>query len=210
MPGFFNASVDKPFGEYVTTSVAHSNQNQGECEALGAILFSAQVKDDDGDGLPDGLEDPARLPAPSNADGGVSDPDGRLLPNLYAMGARLDQRDLIAEFNAMWAADETTYGTGPTAITDHNGHHHMPSPEVLKMVGDVYRHKGDPSNPIHPHFDVGNPAAYYAMFCGTNSACITAATAAVGAYLVPGFDSQSTPKQISRGGEMIEERTCTF
>jgi hypothetical protein len=226
MPGFFNSEVDKTYGEYVTTSVAHSNQNQGECEAFAAVLFSVPVKDAEldanglfaGDGLPDGLEDPARLPpVPNQVDTyyPVTDPDGLVLPNLYAMGARVSQRDLIAEINATKAAAGTEYGsedapyygnsdcstslTKPCVVEDLSGHHHVPSPEVLKMVGDVYRFKASPS--VYPHFDMGNPADYYNLFCGTDAACISAATTAVGAYLVPA--------SVARGGEMVLEKACT-
>ncbi len=49
-----------------------------DCLTWGAVIFSTAVADVDDDGLPDGLED---NPA------GLTDPDGRVLPNLNAMGA---------------------------------------------------------------------------------------------------------------------------
>ena len=39
------------------------------------------------------------------------DPDGVALPNLYAMGARTGQKDIIVELNAMKARPGTTYGS---------------------------------------------------------------------------------------------------
>ena len=143
------------------------------------------MKDADNDGLPDGLE---------GAPGGLINPNGEPLPNLYAMGARPSQKDLFVEFNAMRADPGTTYGSAQAPIsatvasaTDADGHNHLPTPEVLKKVGDVYASRG-----ITPHFDVGDIAGYHAL--GGDYASTDAE-----AYLI-GFDA--------RGGELIQEKAC--
>ncbi len=62
--------------------------------AWAAIVFSTTVKDTDGDGLPDKLEDVS----------GLMDPDGQALPDLHAMGASSRHKDLFVELGAMKAA----------------------------------------------------------------------------------------------------------
>ena len=54
MPGTTTADG---FGETVTTTVDHANASPYDCVSVGAIIFSAAVKDDDRDGIPDGVED---------------------------------------------------------------------------------------------------------------------------------------------------------
>jgi hypothetical protein len=192
------------FGETATTSVDHGATNQHatpyECLSWAAIIFSTAVADTDSDGLPDGVE---------NAAGGLKDPptpafpEGQPLPDLHGMGARVGPRNLFVEINAMWARANTTYGSADAPynatrdfVTDANGHHHMPSPDVLKRVGDAYSDGG-----ITPHFDVGDTDAYYALFCPDGGQCKADAVTAVGAYLVP--------SHLARGGELIEERACS-
>lgn len=191
--------VDANFGEFVTTSVDHGVRNQNttpyECLSIAAIVFSTTVADEDGDGLPDGLE---------QAMSGLKDPptpafpNGQPLPNLHAMGARVGQKDLFVEINSMWAPQGTTYGS-PSApynatlasVTDELGHDHMPSPAVLKLVGDAYSASG-----ITPHFDVGNLDAYRALY-----PCLSVDPQCdANAYLVA--------SDYARGGERIEERAC--
>ena len=107
--------------------------------AWAAIIFSTSVKDDDHDGLPDGLEDasggllnpPITLPTLANPN-----PAGEPLPNVNAMGASSGHPDLFVEVNGMrsdgW--DSLTTGQVPTP----GPHNHLPTPEVLKLVGDAY------------------------------------------------------------------------
>jgi hypothetical protein len=198
MPG---TTSNDGYGETVTTTVDHGANNQNatpyECLAWGAIIFSTAVADVDGDGIPDGLED---------ASGGLKDPptpafpNGQPLPNLNQMGASSGHKDLFVEINAMWAPPGTTYGS-PNApfsatqdhITDGDGHNHLPRPEVLKMVGDVYT-----ANGITPHFDVGDIDAYHALpgySCPAGQEDCNALP-----YLVP--------SAYARGGEAIQERAC--
>lgn len=191
------------FGEIVTTSVDHGANNENatpyECLTWAAIIFSTAVADTDHDGLPDGIEDtPGGLRDPPTA----AFPQGEPLPNLHGMGARVGQRDLIVEFNAMYAQPGTTYGSASApynathdSVTDHAGHNHMPTPAVLRRVGEAYLAGG-----ITAHFDVGDLAAYRQL--GPEYACLDDAGSEcdANAYLVP--------SQFARGGGLIEERAC--
>ncbi len=188
------------YGETATTTIDHTKATPYECLTLGAIMFSTAVKDDDHDGLPDGLEDAAA---------GLKDPDGVSLPNLYAMGARTGQQDIIVELNAMTARPGTTYGSAAapfdltasppiTQLVDSRGHNHLPWPEVIKGLGDILLNS---PNHIHAHFDVGPLSAYHALkpypsFVGVSPYASTEADQ----YLVDGSEA--------RGGETFTEVAC--
>ncbi|HUE90061.1 MAG TPA: Ig-like domain-containing protein [Vicinamibacterales bacterium] len=187
------------FGETVTTRVDHGARAQKsspyECLAFGGIILSMTLADVDADGVPDGLEDAMNgLKDPPTPDF----PNGTPVPNLYGIGARTGQRDLIVEFNAMRADAGTQYGSADAPfndtqdfITDHVGHDHMPSPAVIKMVGDTYA-----ANGIRLHADVGSLEAYAALFpCPVEDLACDASE-----YLVP--------TEHARGGERILERAC--
>src|SRR5206468_2823290 len=108
-----------------------------DCLAWAAIIFSTTVQDTDGDGLPDMLEDVS----------GLKEPTGELLPDLRAMGASSRHKDLFIEIGAMRAGPHTKYGsavapfhsTPPLVaqVEDMAGHNHLPTPGVLKQVGDA-------------------------------------------------------------------------
>ncbi len=154
------------FGETVTTSVDHTQLSPYECLSWSAIVFSTDVKDVEGDGVPDGIED---------AIGGLTtDANGVPLPNLNAMGASSTHKDIFIEMDAM-VTGPTSYGstTAPFSateniptLTDAVGHNHMPSPATAKILIDTYRGAQlavpnvDGSLGITPHLDVGNPASY--------------------------------------------------
>ena len=121
------------------------------------MAFSTAVADVDNDGLPDGLE---------AAGGPLKDPNDQELPDLYAMGARSTHKDIFVEVNTTWAAPGTEWGSAAAPYsatqvtkTDPDGHHHLPTPEVLKRIGDRYARKPG----ITAHFDVGDVAAYHAL-----------------------------------------------
>src|SRR5207249_3075869 len=140
-----------------TTTVDHSNSSPYDCLAWGAMVFSTPVVDSDKDGLPDALE-------ASGMAGSLpwKNPDDRPLPDLHAMGASPAHKDLFVEINAM----KTDNPTFPTNYADHN---HMPSPDVLMMVGDAYNTAPVVDNPdtlpgIKAHFDVGDLAAYHSLY----------------------------------------------
>ncbi len=180
-----------PFGETVTTSVTAS-ASPAACRNIAAVIFSTAVADVDGDGLPDGIEDASKgLSDPPT----VASPNGTPLPNLNKMGASSSHQDLFIEVNAMTAAPMTMYGAGAAAVTDSVGHNHMPTPDVLKMVGDVYAAHG-----IATHFDVGDLTAYQSL--GPAYTCNTS--------LHPECDASAylVPSAYARGGEQILEKAC--
>ena len=192
MPGL---DTNDGFGETATTALAAAT-TPAECRTAAAVIFSTAVADVDGDGLPDGLEDaPNGLSDPPT----MASPSGTPLPNLHAMGASSLHKDLFVEINAMWAPPGTSYGapgapfsSAATTVTDSAGHNHMPTPDVLKMIGDAYAAHG-----ITPHFDVGDVTAYHNLgpaFTCADPGC------SVDAYLVP--------SAYARGGEEIQERAC--
>ncbi len=170
-----NLPVDPNFGQVVTTRVDHGQNAQAstpyQCISVASIIFSTTVADGDNDGLPDGIEEAAN---------GLKDPPtpafptGEPLPNLNAMGALINQRDLFVEINATKAPANTTYGAPDApynstivSVTDTQGHDHMPPHEVLKMVGDAYA--AAPNGGIKAHFDVGDLAVYRGL--GPDYAC---------------------------------------
>ena len=184
------------FGETATTMVDHGKTSPYDCLAWAAVVFSTAVKDVDHDGIPDGLED---------AVNGLTDPNGAPLPNVNAMGASSSHQDIFIEVNGMKADAGTSYGSaaapydaanGVVTVTDPSGHNHMPTPAVLKIVGDAYNNRG-----ITPHFDVGDIASYHAL--GADYACadpISHPECNAEPYLVP--------SNLARGGESIREVAC--
>jgi hypothetical protein len=193
-----NNSADG-YGETVTTTVNHSPGGGTDCLTWGAIIFSTTVADADpggGDGIPDGLED---------APGGLKDADDTPLPDLHGMGASSSQRDLFIEFNAMRTLVAKTHGSSaapypgvaaPLYSKTVPAHTHMPTPQVLKMLGDQYAAHG-----IAAHFDVGNIDAYHALGSVAHPGWVDdyASVEAEG-YLVP--------SALGRGGEVVDERAC--
>lgn len=69
------------------------------CLTGGVFILSTAVQDVDQDGIVDKLET-------SGSSGTVQDPKGQLLPDLYTMGARPNQKDLFIEIGAMKADAE--------------------------------------------------------------------------------------------------------
>ena len=142
-----------------------------DCLSFSAIVLSTKVRDDDEDGLVDTWEAPGT--------------------DLYDMGARQGQKDLFVEIGAMWAAPGTTYGS-PAApfsstepvVVDPAGHSHLPTPAVLKVVGDAFKNA---PIPIHAHFDVG--PGYEDLY-----------GSAAHEYVIPPTHA--------RGGELIKETAC--
>ena len=120
------------------------NSASFDCLTGGAFILSTEVQDTDFDGLLDKWE---------TSTAGL-DPNGEPLPDLKAMGALPNRKDLFVEINALKAVGITTYGTGADAIVDGEGHDHMPlKDEVLKKVADVFKKA---PTPIQVHFDVGD------------------------------------------------------
>ncbi len=205
------------YGETVQTSIYHSNSGGGyDCVALGAVVFSTAVEDFDKDGLPDALENAATQTATLGGQTisySLLDADGRGLPALGGMFAGSSQPDIFIEVNAMTAAPGTTYGSlaapydsrdvnpvdgFPDVVSkpDGDGHNHMPTPYVLKLVGDAFDKRG-----IRVHFDVGNVAAYKALGVVPHPDFIDN-------YNSDEADAYLVPSALSRGGEIIKEVAC--
>ena len=191
-----NQATSSPvYGETVTARIDHQPASGAQdCLSLSAVIFSTRVRDIDADGLPDGVEDAA---------GGLKDPNDVDLPNLNAMGANSAHQDFFVEVGSMWAPPGTTYGSANAPfspsqpiVVDPVGHHHRPTPEVIKLVGDAYAARG-----IALHVDVGDITAFHGLGVVTHTDWVDdyASTAADG-YLVP--------SHLARGGEIIEETAC--
>src|SRR5688572_21107346 len=144
------------FGEQVTTRVDHGSTSPYDCLAWAAIIFSTTVQDTDGDGLIDTLEDVS----------GLKDPSGAALPDFHAMGASSTRKNVFIEVGSMHASPGTTYGSENAPVSDTEaqvedpvGHNHLPTPPVIKMVGDAFKNapvvNPDGSNGISLHIDAG-------------------------------------------------------
>lgn len=188
------------FGETATTTLDHSQGGGYDCLSLSAIVFSTAVADVDADGLPDGLEDaPLGLKDPDTAEL----PAGQPLPNLNAMGASSSHKDLFVEFNTLEADPGTSYGSPSapfnstiTTLTDSAGHTHLPTPEVLKLIGDAFVAQG-----VTPHFDVGDLTAYHNRPTVVHVDWIDDYSSTVA-------DSYLVPSAHARGGEVAKEVAC--
>ena len=111
-----------PGGASVAVKVA-PNGLLSDCLCYSGIVLSTEVQDSDGDGLLDVWETNPSL----------VDPNGQPLPNLKAMGASKDFKDLFIEIGYMETLDPTTYGGVPKPA-----HSHLPAPAALKLVGDAF------------------------------------------------------------------------
>jgi len=127
------ASLNEP----AFTSVDHVGFSSFDCLTWGAIVMRTSAMDSDGDGLLDVWE---------SATGTLTDPNGRPLPNLAAMGADKDRKDIFLELGYMQAAEGTTYGG--VAKPQHS---HLPDVAALNALGDAFKNNG-----IALHVDVGN------------------------------------------------------
>lgn len=126
-------SVNEP----TSTSVDHVGFASFDCLTWAAIVFKTAARDSDGDGLLDVWESAITT---------LTDPNGRPLPNLAAMGADKDRKDLFIELGYMFAANGTTYGG--VAKPQHS---HLPDKAALNAMGDAFAQNG-----IAVHLDVGN------------------------------------------------------
>lgn len=176
------------YGEQVRTSVDHTSPlHYYDCLSTSAIIFSTTTQDADGDGLPDLLESAS----------GLKNPAGMPYPDISGP-ADAGIRDLFVEIGAMRAPAGSTYGVALApfvgTITDADGHNHMPTPAVLKKVGDAFANPPVPHLPIAVHFDVGPLDAYRALGPAYES---TEADPYIVGVLYPG---------LARGGEAIEEQ----
>ena len=189
------------YGETATTTVDHSGGGGYDCLSWGAVIFSTAVEDIDEDGIPDGVED---------ANPALLDPDGTPLPNLHAMGAGSEQKDVFVEANVMWAPAGTQYGSAqhPYSSTenvkiDSTGHHHFPTPDDIKMIGDAFAAQN-----IRFHMDVGNVAAYHALAPVSHSDWQDNYASNVADQYLVGNGVSSNVATLAKGGEVIKEVAC--
>ena len=192
------ATTPSGFGETVSLAIDHTNNSPYECLSWAAVIFSTKVKDADADGLPDALElENGGLKDPDPADLlNTSTPAGRPLPYLWGMGARVGPKDVFVEMNGFWTNATTRYGdaTAPFStilqknFVDIPAHNHLPTPEVIKLMGDTL--KSAPV-PIQLHVDVGD-LGVYKKYQGFGSS-------AADEYLISSG---------ARGGEIIAEKFC--
>jgi hypothetical protein len=159
-----------------------------DCLSWAAVIVSTGVLDKDGtsngtagDGVPDKVEDGTV----------TTDPNGRPLPNLPAMGGSANHKDVYVEFGWM-----TTEGWPAAAPGDVGEHDHRPSEEGLKMVFAAFKNAG-----INAHFDVG--ANYQPASTPT---CDPAAWTFECAIVPWSSDPNTSP---ARGGETIVETACS-
>jgi len=199
------ADNEAEYGEQATMTFRYTDMTTYGCHTWAAIAFSAPVKDNDGDGLIDLLEEPPTGP-------GVNvfrDPNGAEYPRLWQMGARANQKDLFVEINSMYAAPGTSYGSAthpfPLAsqnpingqVTDALGHDHRPTPQVLQLLGDALARAG-----VVAHFDVGNPASYKTPAGSAYDSTVA------DAYIIGAGGASGGDPLLARGGESLLERTC--
>jgi hypothetical protein len=188
-----------PSGVSQITTTITNDIGQRDCLSVAAIVFKTAVLDDDNDGL---------LNAWETATTPLSDPNGKPLPLLSKMGAKVDQKDIFIEIGYMNVAaqvdspPETGPWCGWTACPDNDTvkdsvsyggelrppHSHRPGHEVLKLAGDTFK-----SNGIRVHFDVGT--SYPAC---TSGPCANE-------YII-GRRSEDNPTLAPpRGGESLDE-----
>jgi hypothetical protein len=170
------------YGEQVAAKIDHALPGSYDCLSTGAIVFSAHTEDGDGDGLPTLLETHALL-----------NPAGLPYPDISAMGAHPNVRDLFIEIGAMWSNAWNPATSAQTPVPA--AHDHMPDVSVLKMVGDALRNAPSPHAPIAVHFDVGPVlgSAYQAVLQSNSD---------------PFDDDYVIAGNVARGGERIQEVEC--
>ncbi|HTM32569.1 MAG TPA: hypothetical protein VL263_14760, partial [Vicinamibacterales bacterium] len=187
----------------VTTDV--SGTNGRDCVTPAAIVFKTAVQDTDGDGLLDGWE---TATTPSAL---TTDPRGRQLPLLGAMGANPYRKDLFVEIGYMQVDGLVDMDQDPATPltplsyggTPRPAHSHRPSLQALMQVGktfndapvnNVYTGGSGPTG-VAVHFDVGQD--YF------DGACSSASTDCANHYIIGRRAGEST--SLARGGESVDE-----
>jgi hypothetical protein len=160
----------------MTFNVTGTGQGSYDCLSFGAAVLSTEVQDSDADGLLDAWELPQTTP--------LVDPSGVALPNLNAMGAKWNAKDVFFEVGFMATGG---YVGGQGVVPAHS---HLPSKAAVDMVGDALKNAPitnlDGSTGIRAHIDVGN------NYQGDP-------------YVIP---FSNGPNNLARGGEMIAEQFC--
>lgn len=180
----------------LTTTVDRVGINSFDCLNWGVVIFSTTVQDSDEDGLLDVWET-------ANVDAPLYDPHGRMLPPLGSMDADPTVRDVFLEIGYTKTDAALYYGD-----VLKPAHTHLPSPEVLKLVGDAFAlapalPKPGAKASIRMHFDVGTD--YWSKW---PTSVVTrydkpVAQGGIREYLVPA--GETDPPGLARGGDAIDE-----
>jgi hypothetical protein len=165
-----------------------------DCLSWGAVIFSTTVQDSDRDGIIDILESPG-------TSGTIRDPYGRLLPDLYAMGARPDIKDLFVQIDYM----KSTSGYSNPLQEIPAGHTHLPDRESLNMVARTFRFAPER---INVHFDVGDHYQDGALPPGGWNSCPTASAAQWTPNCAIVRATRPDGVRLALGGQFIEETPC--
>ena len=161
----------------VTTSVDHEGFSTFDCLTFAATIYETPVKDTDGDGLLDAWESPTP----------PSDPFGQTLPNLYAMGARANHKDVFVEIGYMKTEVPTTYGGG----APKDPHSHMPTPAAIKLMGDAFANA-----------PVANPDGFKGIRLHVDAGTSYDPAGAADPYIIRG-------EGLARGGDFLDESITT-
>jgi len=169
-PTFENLSLT-PNAASTTVQVS-PNGILPDCLCFSGLVFSTEVQDTDGDGLLD-IWESSTTP--------ILDPRGKPLPNLNAMGADPNRKDLFVEIGYMKTDADTAYGG-----VIRPAHSHQPPHAAIKLMGDAFANA--PTGAIQLHVDLGDS---YPSGEGDP-------------YIIHGAG-------LARGGEVIDElaTTCT-
>ena len=199
---FITQSTTTVYGEQFDILVNHTSSTPYECLNTTAIIVDTTVQDLDNDGILDDWEAAA-------TSGALLDPNDVALPDLYAMGARPDSKDVFVEIGRMLSAESYS---NPTQITV-GPHDHLLSKAALKLVGDAFKN-APVANPnplitgIRMHFDVGahyqDGTPYVIPFTHADHATPCSAVPAPPDTSDHTFD----PDCLARGGEAIIETAC--
>ena len=190
---------------FVTTTVSTASTTPGgnDCITPAAIVFKTAVQDTDGDGNLDAWET-ATSQTPQ-----TTDPRGRQLPPLGAMGASVIRKDVFVEIGYM---DVTAQVDGPDEDSTPDSvpyggvlrppHSHRPKLEALKLVGKAFNdapvlNSNGQLAGIAVHFDVG--PGYFDATC--NASDVNCANH----YIIGQRTGESAT--LARGGEIVDEMT---
>jgi len=195
-------SATSAYGQQADVTITHASATPYDCLNQTAVIVNTTAQDADDDGIVDSWES-------SDSSGSLLDPNGVPLPDLYAMGARSNKKDLFVEIGRT-VLNETYANPFQGSVSPHD---HMPSAAALAMVGDAFK-RAPVTNPngttgIAVHFDVGNhyqdgiatnPAAPYVIpFKHADGTACTAPDAG---------DHTFDVNCLARGGESIIETAC--
>jgi hypothetical protein len=144
-PTFENLPI--PPGASSATVQVTPNGLFSDCLSISAWVLTLDVQDTDGDGLIDIWE---------SSDTPVLDPNGQALPNLKAMGADPEVRDIFVEIGYTFTEDDpSTPEVDPPTYggVAKPAHTHRPDHPALKLAGDMFWNA--PTGRINVHFDLG-------------------------------------------------------